>query len=105
MALDQLTPEVWAGQLLSAYKTKLVYAQPGVCNTDYEGEIAEFGDQVHVTSVGDPTISTYVKNTDLSTPESLTDGDSILIVDQAKSYNFYVDSIDKKQNKPDAAIE
>jgi hypothetical protein len=105
MPLDQLTPEVWAGKLLSAFKTSLRYAQPGVCNTDYEGEITEYGDQVHVTSIGDPTITTYVKNTDLSSPETLTDGDSVLMIDQAKSYNFYVDSIDAKQNKPDAASE
>lgn len=105
MPLDQLSPEVWAGKLLSAFKTALHYAQPGVCNTDYEGEISQFGDTVHISSVGDPTIGNYVKNTDLSSPESLTDAEEILTIDQAKSYNFYVDSIDAKQNKANAAAE
>lgn len=105
MPLDQLTPEVWAGELLAAYKTKLVYAQAPICNMDYEGDIAAYGDSVHVTSIGDPTISNYTKNTDLASGETLTDADSVLVVDQAKSYNFVIDAIDKQQNRMDASIE
>lgn len=105
MPLDALTPEVWAGQLLKAYRTKLVYAQAPVVNTDYEGEISEAGDQVHIVSVGAPTIFNYVKNTDMASPETLTDAEQILVVDQVKAYNFVVDSIDRKQNKYDAQTE
>lgn len=105
MALDNLTPEVWAGELLAATRSRLVYAQAGVSNTDYVGEISAFGDQVHIPSIGDPTVSTYTKNTNLSAVETLSDADQVLIIDQAKSVNFQVDAIDKKQNMADAMSE
>ncbi|MGQ0540926.1 MAG: phage capsid protein [Blastocatellia bacterium] len=50
-----------------------------------------------MASIGDVTIGDYVKDTDITDPESLTDTDQTLLIDQAKYFNFYVDSVDRAQ--------
>lgn len=96
MAITFFQPEVWAAQLLSVLEKALVYAGPSVVNRDYEGEIANAGDTVHITSIGDPTIGTYTKDTDI-TIQVLTDADRALLIDQQKYFAFEVDDIDKRQ--------
>lgn len=96
MALDFI-PTVWAARLLVALEKSLVYGQSIVCNRDYEGEIKEAGNTVKIASIGEVTIDDYTKDTDISEPESLTDTEQNLLIDQAKYFNFYVDSIDRAQ--------
>jgi hypothetical protein len=90
-------PTVWAGRLLTALEKSLVYGQANVCNRDYEGEIREAGSTVKIGSVGEVTIDDYTKDTDIAAPEVLTDAEQLLEIDQAKYFNFYVDSIDRAQ--------
>jgi hypothetical protein len=90
-------PTVWAARLLTALEKSLVYGQANVCNRDYEGEIREAGNTVKIGSIGDVTIGNYTKDTDISAPETLTDSEQQLDIDQAKYFNFYVDSIDRAQ--------
>lgn len=97
MAITKFTPEVWAAELLSVLDTSLVYAGAPCSNRDYEGEISAFGDTVKITSIGDPTITPYTKDTNLSDPEALTDAQQTLVIDQQNSFNFQVDDIDKAQ--------
>jgi hypothetical protein len=89
-------PEIWSAMILESLKKELVYAQPSVVNRDYEGEITGWGDTVRIRSVSRPTISTYTKNSTL-TYETLTDAQRALVIDQAKSFSFSVDDIDKAQ--------
>lgn len=96
MALDFI-PTVWAARLLVALDKALVYGQPGVVNRDYEGEIREAGNTVKIASIGDVTIDDYTKDTDISDPESLTDAEQSLLIDQQKYFNFFVDSVDRAQ--------
>jgi len=96
MALEFI-PTVWASRLLTALGGALVYGQAGVCNRDYEGEIRESGNTVKIASIGDVSIDNYTKDADISDPEALTDEDMSLLIDQAKYFNFYVDSIDRAQ--------
>lgn len=96
MALEFI-PTVWASRLLTALGSALVYGQAGVCNRDYEGEIRESGNTVKIASIGDVTIDDYTKDTDIADPEILTDEEQSLLIDQAKYFNFYVDSIDRAQ--------
>lgn len=100
MALDNFIPQVWSASLLRALYTSLVYAQPQIINRDYEGEIANAGDTVRINMIGDVTISDYTKNSDLASPETLTDAQLSLKVDQAKSFNFAIDDIDQAQQRP-----
>jgi hypothetical protein len=96
-------PEIWSAEILSTLKKAHVYAQPGVVNRNYEGEIANVGDTVRIRSISRPTISSYTKNGTL-TYETLTDAQRALLIDQAKSFSFVVDDIDSAQ-QPGGALE
>lgn len=95
MAITKFIPEVWSASLLSVLEKSLVFG--GLANRNYEGEISEYGDTVHITSIADPTIAPYTRNTNLGDPEALTDDEQLLVIDQAQSFNFQVDDIDKAQ--------
>lgn len=96
MSLDNFNPTVWAGGILAALEKELVYA--ALCSRDYEGLIQGYGDRVKINSVSDPTISDYTKDTDINAPEALNGADQVLVIDQAKYFNFAVDDLDKAQN-------
>ena len=97
MAVNNFIPEVWSARLLSSLKKSLVFAGPGVVNRDYEGEIQNAGDTVRITSISRPTIGSYVKNSTTITPETLTDAQRSLVVDQSKFFAFEVDDFDMRQ--------
>lgn len=99
MAITNFIPEVWAAELLSSLKKSLVFGGPQVANRDYEGEVANYGDTVHITSISRPTISDYTKNSTVITPENLTDAGRALVIDQSKMFAFEVDDIDLRQSR------
>ncbi len=107
MSVETFIKEVWAARLLENMRKAQVFTQAGVVNRDYEGDIADAGDTVHINSIGAVTIGTYVKNTDIAVPEALTDAETTLLIDQSKYFNFLVDDVDKRQisvNLIDAAM-
>lgn len=104
MAITEFIPEVWAAELLSSLKKAQVYAQAGVVNRNYEGEIAQSGDTVHITSISRPTVADYVKDVTVIAPETLTDAQRALVIDQAKYFAFEVDDIDMRQAKSGGAL-
>ncbi|MEU6944288.1 P22 phage major capsid protein family protein [Streptomyces sp. NPDC046316] len=99
MSVRNFVPEIWSSRLLVAAREAHVYASPNVVNRDYEGDIAEAGDTVRITSVSRPAIGTYVPGSTVITPENLTTGQRTLVVDQAKYWAFEVDDVDKRQAK------
>jgi hypothetical protein len=101
MTVASFVPEIWAAEILDAVEKNLVFGSPAVVNTDYEGEIAQAGDTVHINSISDPTISTYTRGATL-TYEDLDTADQVLVIDQAKLFSFTVDDIDKRQMAGDA---
>ena len=96
MALDFI-PTVWAARLLVALEKALIYGQTNVSNRDYEGEIRKAGNTVKIASIGDVTVGDYTKDTDINDPQSLTDDEQTLLINNAKYFNFYVDSVDRAQ--------
>jgi len=78
-----------------ALRQNLVYS--AFINRDYEGEIANAGDTVRITSIGRPSISNYVPNSTTITPEQVNDSQRTLVVDQAKYFAFAVDDVDARQ--------
>jgi P22 coat protein - gene protein 5. len=100
MAIDRFIPQIWSGGILAELRKILVYGQPSVINTDYEGEIKNFGDTVRVHNFGPVNIIDYVKNTDIAELQTLTDEESLLLIDQAKAFNFQIDDIDQAQQHP-----
>lgn len=99
MAITNFVPEVWASRILMKLRASLVFGQSGVINRDYEGEIAEAGDTVHITAFNDPTVAPYVKNSTSISYEVLTDVGDTLVVDQSNYFAFKVDDIDSRQAK------
>lgn len=104
MAVDTFIPEVWSAELLVALPTKYRFAQAGVINHDYEGEIAQYGDTVHIGSLAAPTISNYVKNVTAINPQTLNTTDQALLIDQAKYFAFEVDDVDARQVRDDGQL-
>ena len=91
-------PEVYSALMLTSLKKAHVFAQPGVVNRDYEGEIRGQGDTVRIRSLSRPTIATYSKGSTTITPEQLTDAQRALYIDQAKYFAFELDDIDAAQS-------
>ena len=96
MSVLAFKPEVWSKVILAALQKNLVFGGPGVVNNDYEGEISGPGNVVHITQFGDPTISTYTPGSTI-TYQSLSDAGLDLNIDQAKSFSFSVDDVDRRQ--------
>lgn len=103
MAITNFIPEVWAAELLVELEKSLVYGAPGVVNRDYEGDISQFGDTVHITSLADPTIGDYTAHTDI-TIEDVDDAAQTLLIDQSKYFAFEVDDIEQRQARNGGAV-
>ncbi|MFD5297215.1 N4-gp56 family major capsid protein [Streptomyces mutabilis] len=103
MAISAFKPEIWNADLLVTLEKSLVYAAPGVVNREYEGDIAQYGDTVHITTLADPTVGTYTPHTDI-TIEDVDDSDQTLLIDQAKYFAFEVDDVEKRQARNGGAV-
>ena len=103
MAITNFQPTIWSAQLLDTLKNSLVFGAAGVVNRDYEGEIKAAGNTVKITSISDPTVSDYVKDTDI-TVEALTDATRSLTINVQKYFAFEVDDIDAVQSANGGAL-
>jgi N4-gp56 family major capsid protein len=101
MAITNMLPSIWSARILAKLEKNLVFAQPGVVNRDYEGDIRADGDRVHIHSFNDLTVGTYTKNSTTITYEQLTDTRVTLLIDQSKYFAFQVDDIDTAQMRPE----
>lgn len=101
MTVRNFVPQVWTATLITALRKKLVYAGPEIVNRQYEGEIREAGDTVRVTTIGRPSIGTYVPNVTTIVPEKLNTGQRTMVIDQSKYWAFEIDDVDARQAKGD----
>jgi hypothetical protein len=95
MSVNNFIPEVWSARVYARLQKALVFGD--LINRDYEGEIANVGDSVNINAVGPVSVGNYVKNVTSLTPETLTDSQMKLIVDQCKYFCFEVDDVDARQ--------
>lgn len=100
MAVENFIAEVWASTLLRNLHLAQVFAQPTVCNRNYEGEIKERGDTVRINAIGGVTVADYTKNTDIAAPQAIADSQTTLVIERAKYFNFAVDDVDQAQQSP-----
>lgn len=98
MAIDSFVPEIWSAALLEALRDKLVYG--ALCNTDYEGEIAQAGDTVRVNTIGDPTVAAYTPWSTSISYSALNDSEQTMVVNQSDYFAFAVEDIEKRQALP-----
>ena len=88
-------PELWAKEL----NRRLVdYGVMFDCvNRNWEGQIKNQGDTVHIQTPAAVTVGTYVESTGISYEE--LKGDTLpLVIDQAKYFGFKIPDIDKVQS-------
>lgn len=95
MAVTTFIPKLWSARLL--YALEKAHVATNLVNRNYEGEISNHGDTVHINTIGAINVKSYTKNTDIDAPETLTTTDQTLVIDQAKYFNFQVDDVDKVQ--------
>lgn len=97
MATNDFIPQVWSAKILDALDKELVYAE--LFNTDYEGEITEAGDTVHIAQVGDVAIKDFKCGTDLAEPDDVKVEDLMLEINQSKYFNISVCDVNEVQSK------
>lgn len=99
MAITTFIPEVWSARLLENLQKSMVYGN--LVNRNYEGEISQYGDTVHINTLSDISIKTYTANTDIASPDQLTTTEQTLVIDQGDYFNIYLNDVDKAQARAD----
>lgn len=94
MAIVNFIPELWAAQMQEQWDAEKVFA--ALCDRQYEG-IAARGNKVHITGVVAPAVKDYKAAGRTTTADAITDTGVDLLIDQEKSFDFYVDDIDEVQ--------
>jgi hypothetical protein len=97
MSISNFIPEFWASLVLNFARKNLIYAQTGIVNRNYEGEISQRGDKVHITGLGDVDIIDYTDGTDMADAVPPTDADTLLEITEDKAFRFLVTDKQKKQ--------
>lgn len=89
------SPVIYSRKTLKFFKTASVADE--VTNTEFEGEIRDYGDTVRITK--EPEIDVYdYKRGQEGQDQDIDDEDTTLTVDQAKVYRFKQDDIEKRQS-------
>ena len=91
---SKFTPIVWSKKMLRNFYASTAFME--IANTDYEGEIKGQGDKVMIRKTPVITINDYTVGGTLTyqVPEI---ANTELAIDQAKSWSFRLDDIDKVQ--------
>lgn len=98
MAITNFIPTIWSEALYEELKKNCVAVN--LSSREFEGEIKGQGDRVKINGLGPITVFDYEKNTDMPNAEVLSDTTRTLVIDQAKGFNFCIDSIDDVQSSP-----
>lgn len=100
MSVSQFIPSVWSARIYEKLQETLVYGQPQVVNTDYQGDLTNFGDTVHAHSFSDVTVSPYQRNTTVLSYQELDDERRSITVDQSDYFGVRLDDLDAAQMQP-----
>lgn len=94
--LSNFISEVWSQKLTALLDKSGVMMQ--CVNRNYEGDIKNSGDTVHIRTFGDVTVKDYSGSI---TYDDLTSPTDTLLIDQKKYFAFKVDDISKAQSNID----
>jgi len=86
-------PEIYSKKVQIALRKAAV--AEAVCNTDYMGEISSFGDTVNIIKEPQIAEADYTRGLAVTSTD-LTDQELVLTVDQAKSFSFKIDDLEKR---------
>ena len=98
MSIRNFVPTLWSAKIFQELDKAHILVP--LCNRDYEGEIRNYGDTVKINAVGDITVSNYAPNVTSITPEQLAASQTVLEIDKAKYFAFYIDDVDNAQTNP-----
>ena len=87
-------PEVFSKKVQVAFRKSAV--AEAICNTDYMGDIAQFGDTVNIIKEPTITVSDYSRGMASLADTELADQELVLSIDQAKYFQFKVDDLEKR---------
>lgn len=88
------SPAVYSKNVLMEFRRSTVASD--ITNTDYFGEIANFGDTVHIIKEPTMSIQEYSRGQQLHT-QAVFDDEDTLTIDTAMVFQFAVDDIETKQ--------
>lgn len=83
-------PEVWSGKLVEKFYSATVLG--AVANTDYEGEIKNYGDKVQIRSRPTITIKIYKADLDL-VPDRPSEPKQTMNIDHGRYFNLALDDV------------
>jgi hypothetical protein len=86
-------PEIYSKKVQIALRKAAV--AEAICNTDYMGEISGFGDTVNIIKEPQISVADYTRGLTV-TSTNLTDQELVLTIDQAKSFSFKIDDLEKR---------
>ena len=92
--IDTFIPKLWSSRLM--YNLEKAHVATNFVNRDYEGEIKQKGDTVHINTIGAITVNSYSIGTPI-TVQTLSTSDQTLVIDQQKYFAFMLDDIDNTQ--------
>jgi len=89
------TPQIFSQKVLKFFRRASVAED--ITNTDYTGEIENFGDTVNIIKEPTITVSSYTRGSVVNT-QDLADDQITLTVDQANAFAFKIDDIEERQS-------
>lgn len=105
---DPVIGPIVASALMQPLRQTWAFAQEGVTNCDFEGEIRGKGDEVIVTNLSRPTIRKYDESEDMIV-EDVEFGERKFKTDQGDYFNFKIPLVSSVQSaldvKPEAVSE
>lgn len=105
---DPVIGPIVASALMQPLRQTWAFAQEGVTNRDFEGEIRGKGDEVVVTNLSRPTIRKYDESEDMIV-EDVEFGERKFKTDQGDYFNFKIPLVSSVQSgldvKPEAVQE
>ena len=99
MAITSFIPQVWSARLQENLRKSLVFG--ALCNRNYEGDIVQWGDTVHINMLNDITVKAYDPSVSIADPEQLSGTDATLTIDHGAYYNFFINDVDAVQARAD----
>ena len=99
MAITNFIPQVWSARLQENLQKALVFG--ALCNRNYEGDISQWGDTVHINTLSDITVKAYDPTVEIDDPEQLSGSDVALTIDHGAYYNFFINDVDAVQARAD----
>jgi len=92
---SKFIPQVWSGKLVEKFYTATVFG--AIANTDYEGEISDYGDQVIIRTTPTLTITDYQIG-DALNYETPINANTSLDINKGKYFAFTLDDVDSMQS-------